>query len=48
MEENKNQEMSVDELLAMLKASLEEDGEKPSEKNEEKAAVGRSPVEALI
>ena len=36
MEENKNQEMSVDELLAMLKASLEEDGEKPSEKNEVK------------
>ncbi|MBR5538899.1 MAG: hypothetical protein IKU61_03275 [Clostridia bacterium] len=35
MEENKNQEMSVDELLAMLKASLEEDGEKTSEKKEE-------------
>lgn len=39
MEDNKNQEMSVDELLEMLKASLEEDGAKPSEKEETKEEV---------
>ena len=39
MEDNKNQEMSVDELLEMLKASLEVDGAKPSEKEETKEEV---------
>lgn len=46
MEENKNQEMSVDELLEMLKASLEEDGAKPSEQEEKKEdAIEAQPSE---